>query len=492
MVRINDGARERRGLPRMSALLLAGLLGLVFAPNASEAKVERINDARIRKALTRTYEHRLPKAEDKISISVDGGVVLLRGTVYTLHASDRATALAKTLRGVRAVVNKLKVSPGARSDARIQGEISGALWQLPAIDRRDLKLSVDGGIVTLSGKVNSYQEQIEARKLAARTLGVTRVVDRTKLKQSPEREDGDLLADIEARLKADARLGASRVKVRVNDGQVTLLGKVSTVAQRERAIYDAWVRGVRSVDAEELRVYPARTAVQTRLPVVVDEDAERALELALRYDPRVPEDALSVKVERNRATLSGVVPSLVAHDAALEDARNTVGVTSVRDLLRVRWAKAPADNAIEARIKRRLKRAESLRGQKIHVSVHSGLVYLAGAVTTRLQRAQAEAVAQRTAGVDGVVSTLHSKTIRVEIGDLALRRAVADFIRWNPLVERRRIVIGADGGVVALSGKVASLAARDAAERSARVAGASKVNNWIVVDPSLDRAASDR
>lgn len=100
----------------LSAALLipaAALMpGLSYAADTSTSTTgEYLDDAAITTKVKASF------AEDKwvkgrnISVRTDQGVVDLTGTVGSRKESDRATALATMVKGVKAVHNNLEVSP---------------------------------------------------------------------------------------------------------------------------------------------------------------------------------------------------------------------------------------------------------------------------------------------------------------------------------------------------------------------------------------------
>jgi hyperosmotically inducible protein len=65
--------------------------------------------------------------------------------------------------------------------------------------------------------------------------------------------------------------------------------------------------------------------------------------------------------------------------------------------------------------------------------------------------------------------------------DLDLKSAVEAELIWNDLVDLASVRVEVDGGVVTLTGTVATAAAQRAATRSALQAGAADVRNFLRV-----------
>src|SRR5208282_3282374 len=95
-------------------ILLGALLAPVFsyaADMSTDTTGEYLDDAGITAKVKAKYaDDKWVKGRD-ISVRTDHGVVDLTGTVNSTNESDRATALASKVTGVKAVHNNLKVNP---------------------------------------------------------------------------------------------------------------------------------------------------------------------------------------------------------------------------------------------------------------------------------------------------------------------------------------------------------------------------------------------
>ncbi len=79
----------------------------------------------------------------------------------------------------------------------------------------------------------------------------------TELTVAPNDEtDRALVETVEARLRIDPTIDASRVDVDADDGRVRLFGTVASAAEKQRIVERAWVAGVIDVDASALDVRP--------------------------------------------------------------------------------------------------------------------------------------------------------------------------------------------------------------------------------------------
>ena len=98
----------------------------------------------------------------------------------------------------------------------------------------------DGGIVTLTGYVESYAQKLAAETAAGRVKGVLAVAGELEIQIPFERkwDDSDIAAAIVGRLAWDVSIPRDAVKVRVEKGWVTLTGEVDWHYQREAAEQD--------------------------------------------------------------------------------------------------------------------------------------------------------------------------------------------------------------------------------------------------------------
>jgi BON domain len=69
-----------------------------------------------------------------------------------------------------------------RSDESIREEACEALWYNPLVDASDIEVSVDGGVVSLNGWVQSREEKKEAERCVEYLIGVNDVKNELHMK----------------------------------------------------------------------------------------------------------------------------------------------------------------------------------------------------------------------------------------------------------------------------------------------------------------------
>ena len=111
-------------------------------------------------------------ASFKFDVDADNGYVTLRGAVNSEKARRVAASDARSVVGVWAVDNNVKVRPAELSDAKIERNVESALVSDPYVDRYDITVSVVDGEVNLYGGVDSVFEKAEADDVASRQVGV--------------------------------------------------------------------------------------------------------------------------------------------------------------------------------------------------------------------------------------------------------------------------------------------------------------------------------
>lgn len=411
-----------------------------------------------------------------IDIRAKDGIVTLSGSVYNILARDKATEIAESIKGVRSVVNEITVKPVFRSDDEIRRDVIDALATDPATDSYAISVKVDGGNVTLSGKVDSYGEKYLCNEVAKGVRGVKKVTEEIKIDYKTKRPDREIAEEVEAQLRDDVRIDAGRVAVKVQDGQVRLSGTVPSAAEKTRANSSAWVAGVHSVDDSNLKVeWFAPDTMQRKSAYVSKSDGEieKAVHDALLQDPRVWSFDVKAHSDYGVVTLTGMVDNLKASKAAEGDARNTVGTWQVKNHLKVRPVKYVSDEKIISKVETALKRDPYLDRQDITVSAYNGKVYLYGTVDSEFERMEAEDVAFRVSGVIEIADYLDVREESLWQSDWEIEEGVEDQLYWDTDLDATKVNVSVQDGVATLTGTVGSWyeymeAAKDAFRGGAR------------------------
>ncbi|MBD3245512.1 MAG: BON domain-containing protein [Candidatus Omnitrophica bacterium] len=194
-----------------------------------------------------------------ITVELDDGSLVLKGTVPTFSMADAAETAAWTAApDAENIVNKIKAkhlpAENAVSDDQIQKTIENILRWNPRIDPSFLEIECAKGQVTLKGTIDSYWQKQRAEELIGEVSGVVQITNNLSVQPKSRVEDKLIYEDILAAFRRDRRLNSSRIIVTVEDAKVALTG---AVPDRDRmriakniAVY---TRGVKEVE-NNLRV----------------------------------------------------------------------------------------------------------------------------------------------------------------------------------------------------------------------------------------------
>jgi osmotically-inducible protein OsmY len=499
---------DRRWRRLIAASSIALAVGLITP--ALKAAPPALSDQAISDAIEEELLSAQAVPMTRLDIKTENGVVTLTGTVDNVLAKTRAARVASTVKGARAVVNRIEVQPDEpRSDQEIRTDVALALAADPAADAYELTAEVEDGVVTLSGTVESWQEEQLAIMAAKGVAGVRAVKSNIDINYGVERTDAQIAADVRRALAADVLVDDGMIDVTVEDAHVELTGTVGSLAQRNEAYGDAWVMGVESVDVSGLEVAWWASDENLRQDKYVeksDQAIRRALQAALRMDPRVSMFDIAVDVSDGRVTLHGAVDNLKAKRAAANDARHTVGVRYVQNNIKIEPVQPLTDAEIAANIREALQRDPFIEAGEVSVNVNDGVARLTGTVDTFFERAQADDVIARVEGVSAIENDLlvsadldplyydpyvdEFYTFDIEYDydaerewadDAEIRESIEDHMWWSPFVDADDVYVTVNDGVAALTGTVDTLAERRAATENAYDGGAIRVENELAV-----------
>lgn len=452
------------------------------------AERERPSDAQIAEAVRWELAADPAVDVDRVSVSVDDGVVTLDGNAPHLLMVDRAVERAEMVWGVRGVVELMDVAHGNRADAAIAAEVRNALLIDPATDAYEVRVRVEDGVATLAGTLDSFAEKRLAERTARAVRGVRGVQNQLEVAHAEDRSDAEIRADVLGALRADRWVDDWLLSVDVADGVVELVGALPSGQARRRAIDAAAVMGVRDVDASELEVQPFMARALRRPPAgyafPVDEEVHEAVTAALERDPRVSTRTVDVDYDRfgGDVTLQGTVDTLAARAAAAETASTIHGVRRVINRLIVN-----TDDADPARITRRVdQRLSSHPGigdAEIAVQVQGDRVILSGAVDALYTRIAAEEAVSSIPGVAEVDNRIDAPPPVPTAGldDYVLRQQIHQRLAYEPSVDASEIEVDVVDGAATLLGTVHDWRAEEAAIRAAREAGAVSVLDGLQI-----------
>jgi osmotically-inducible protein OsmY len=210
---------------------------------------------------------------------------------------------------------------------QLQQRVMEALAWEPKVHATQIGVSVDSGLVMLSGIVHSYAEKWAAGRAAERVKGVRALMDEITVNLSDEFQRGDLEIARAAinTLEWDAMVPRDRIKVIVQEGWITLDGIVDLNFQKvEAENVVANLLGVKGVTN--------RIEVSARVsPRNIKREIKKALERSAKVDPK----AVSVELDGTRVILSGVVKSWRERKEAERAAWAAPGISNVENKIEI-------------------------------------------------------------------------------------------------------------------------------------------------------------
>lgn len=113
-----------------------------------------------------------------ITIVTQKGTVTLTGTLQSSYTKELCSGLVSTVIGVIGIVDKIVVRPSQRrTDAEILEDITSRYAKNPLIPAAQINVTVKGGVVTLTGVVDSFVQVEQAESVARFTPGVIDVLN---------------------------------------------------------------------------------------------------------------------------------------------------------------------------------------------------------------------------------------------------------------------------------------------------------------------------
>ena len=223
--------------------------------------------------------------------------------------------------------------PGATPQAQTDTSTDAAA-RLNKKQYRDVKVTVENGIATLTGSVDLYEYKADAEKRVRKAKSVTAVRNLIEV-AGPSISDQELQAKLAEKLAYD-RVGYGNafnsISVSVENGVVTLGGHARTDVDKDSALaLVATHPGVKDV-IEEIEVDPVS---------IMDDQTRMAVARAVYGYPSLsrysidPANPIRISVQNGHVELYGTVDSQGDKDTAFIRANGVSGVFSVKNYLQV-------------------------------------------------------------------------------------------------------------------------------------------------------------
>lgn len=209
----------------------------------------------------------------------------------------------------------------------LQREVIDELEWEPSLDHSKIGVTVENGVVVLSGHVRTLAERQVAEQAAKRVRGVRTVANELEVQLAPTslRDDVQIASAARHALQWNVVVPDERIKVAVSAGWITLEGDVTFEYQRRAAeAAVAHLVGVRGVTN--------RVVVR---PQVTSTDVRRNLNRALHRYAQLEAEKVKPDLADGKVTLTGRVRSWSERDVIENAAWSTPGVSVVENRLEV-------------------------------------------------------------------------------------------------------------------------------------------------------------
>ena len=157
-----------------------------------------------------------------------------------------------------------------RTDQEIYKDVVEELRWEQGVNASEIGVAVKDGVVTLTGKVDTYLKKWRAPEAAHRVNGVMAVANDIEVRTIGERTDTDIAEAAVHALTWDAGLPAGKIHVTVEKGWITLKGEVEWQFEKqeaERVVRRYWgVKGVSNLITLKPVASPADLKKDRRCP----------------------------------------------------------------------------------------------------------------------------------------------------------------------------------------------------------------------------------
>jgi osmotically-inducible protein OsmY len=223
-----------------------------------------------------------------------------------------------------------------KTNEDLQRDVQSAIKWEPLLNAAEIGVTAKDGVITLTGVVDTYSKKLEAESAAKSVAGVKAVVEKIEVKFSSmyaRKDDNQIATEVVNAIKSNWSIASDKVKVKIEDGWVTLDGELNWNYQKEAAKNAVkYLIGVMGV-TNNIKIKPDTN------DAIEQNDVEEAIERnwSLRNSD------ISVKVSGNKVTLTGIVASWYQKDEAGRIAWGTPGIYTVDNELIVEYDFALVD-----------------------------------------------------------------------------------------------------------------------------------------------------
>jgi osmotically-inducible protein OsmY len=214
-----------------------------------------------------------------------------------------------------------------KTNQDLQKDVQDAMKWEPLLHAAEIGVIAQDGVITLTGTVDSFAKKWEAEDAAKNVAGVKVAIERIEIRFGNEgrKSDHNIATEILSALALNW-IPAEKVKVKVEDGWVTLEGDLQWNFQKEAA-----KKSIKSIAGVMGITNDIEIIAETH-----DEVEKKHIENAIKLNWSLDDQNVKVKVFGNNVTLNGTVNSYYQKDEAGRIAWNAPGVAAVANELAIK------------------------------------------------------------------------------------------------------------------------------------------------------------
>ncbi len=212
------------------------------------------------------------------------------------------------------------------SDSEVKRNVEHELEWDAGLDATNIGVTVDSGVVTLTGQVKRYNEKLVAEAAAKRVKGVFGVANDIETKLGPDaRTDAEVARDAVTALQLQLPVSAQAIKVIVENGHLRLEGEVEWHYQRQQAARA--VQGLRGVKGVNNQI--------TLKPAVSSKEVRGNIQAAFHRSAQLEANRVNIETTGSEVELNGTVKTWAEREEAERAAWMAPGVSRVVNNIRI-------------------------------------------------------------------------------------------------------------------------------------------------------------